>query len=215
MQTTEIRHVEVLLLQPSVVMVVVITSTGGVTKKIFPFAAPVDAKLVEWAGAYLNEQFDGVRIGARALAQRMFDPGLSPSEHGFLKAIEPALAELAVDDEQSIYVGGAGRLLAEMRWADLAEINDLMQVLEERAELLGVLREALDSDRLFLRIGSEHATPNLRGVALVAANYGLVTRSLGTVSLIGPTRMDYDSAIRSVRGAAAILSEFVESVYDG
>ena len=39
-------------------------------------------------------------------------------------------------------------------------------------------------------------------------------RNLGTVSLIGPTRMDYATAIRSVRGAAALLSEFVEQVYE-
>ena len=55
----------------------------------------------------------------------------------------------------------------------------------------------------------------MQGLSLVAANYGLVTRNLGTVSLIGPTRMDYTFAIRSVRGAAAALSEFVEDVYDG
>ena len=55
----------------------------------------------------------------------------------------------------------------------------------------------------------------MRGLAMVAANYGLLTRNLGTVSLIGPTRMDYAPAIRSVRGAAALLSEFVEDVYDG
>jgi len=76
METTEIRHVEVLLLQPEVVMVVVISSTGGVTKKIFPFPSSVDPKLIEWAREYLNEQLGGVRIGARALAQRLFDPGL-------------------------------------------------------------------------------------------------------------------------------------------
>ena len=63
LETTEIRHVEVLLLQPRVVMVVVITSTGGVTKRIFPFEQAVDAKLIEWANAYLNEQMAGVSAG--------------------------------------------------------------------------------------------------------------------------------------------------------
>ena len=64
-------------------------------------------------------------------------------------------------------------------------------------------------------IGSQTGLPEMQGLSLVAANYGLVTRNLGTVSLIGPTRMDYTFAIRSVRGAAAALSEFVEDVYDG
>ena len=93
--------------------------------------------------------------------------------------------------------------------------NQLMRALEERVGLLEVLRGALDSERLFLRIGSQTGLPEMQGLSLVAANYGLVTRNLGTVSLIGPTRMDYTFAIRSVRGAAAALSEFVEDVYDG
>ena len=92
-----------------------------------------------------------------------------------------------------------------MHFADLAEINDLVRVLEGRVGLLAMLREALDSPRPYLRIGSDHTVPYMRGLAMVAANYGLATRNLGTVSLIGPRRMDYAAAIRSVRGAAHAL----------
>jgi heat-inducible transcriptional repressor len=56
--------------------------------------------------------------------------------------------------------------------------------------------------------------PYMRGLAMVAANYGLATRNLGTVSLIGPRRMDYAVAIQSVRGAAHALSEFVTDIYE-
>lgn len=214
LETAEIRHVEVLRLQPRVVMVVVITATGGVTKRIFPFEADVDPKLAEWAGAYLNEQLTGVRLGALTLRQKLHEPGLSERERGFLDVLEPAFTELVGSGEQSIYIGGASRLMQEMRYADLAEINGLMRALEERVSLLEVLRGALDANRLYLRIGAENEMPHLRSLSLVAANYGLPARNLGTVSLIGPTRMDYATAIRSVRGAAALLSEFVEEVYE-
>jgi heat-inducible transcriptional repressor len=214
LETAEIRHVEVLPLQPRMVMVVVITSTGGVTKRMFPFEEPVDPKLIEWSNAFLNEQLDGVRLGARALRQRLVDQGLSQRELGFLAAIAPAFTDLVGDGDQSLYVGGAARLMQEMRYSDLAEINSLMLALEERAGLLHLLRGALGSDRIYVRVGSENQIPELRTLSLVAANYGLPARNLGTVSLIGPTRMDYATAIRSVRGAAALLSEFVEQVYD-
>jgi heat-inducible transcriptional repressor len=214
LETAEVRHVEVLQLQPRMVMVVVITSTGGVTKRMFPFEEPVDAKLVEWSNAYLNEQLDGLRFGARALRQRLFDPGLSPRELAFLEAIEPAFTELVGEGEQSLYVGGTARLMQEMRYADLAEINNLMLALEERAGLLQLLRGALISDRIVVRVGAENEIPELRALSMVAANYGLPARNLGTVSVIGPTRMDYATAIRSVRGAAALLSEFVEQLYE-
>src|SRR5437763_16491709 len=71
--TATIRHVEVLLLQPRVLMVVVITSTGGVTKRIFTFEDPVDAGLCAWAGEYLNERLTGVSLGARLLHSRLDD----------------------------------------------------------------------------------------------------------------------------------------------
>ena len=214
LETAEIRHVEVLRLQPRMVMVVVITSTGGVTKSMFPFEEAVDEKLIEWATAYLNEQLGGVRLGARALRQRLFEPGLGARELEFMAALEPAFTELVGSGEQTLYVGGAARLVQELRHDDLAEINDLMLALEERAGLLQLLRGALETNRLYVRVGGEEAIPQLRGLSLVAANYGLPARHLGTVSLIGPHRMDYVKAIRSVRGAAALLSDFVEQVYE-
>jgi heat-inducible transcriptional repressor len=65
-----------------------------------------------------------------------------------------------------------------------------------------------------VRVGAELEHPELSNVALVGAAYGLAHRSLGTVSLLGPVRMDYDKAIRSVHSAAAALSRFVEDVYE-
>jgi heat-inducible transcriptional repressor len=66
-----------------------------------------------------------------------------------------------------------------------------------------------------VRIGAENELPALRSLALVAAGYGLPARKLGTVSLIGPVRMDYASTIRTVREAALQLSRFIEDVYEG
>jgi heat-inducible transcriptional repressor len=88
-----------------------------------------------------------------------------------------------------------------------------MEMLERRVTLLGVLSDALAERGLYVRIGRENAAPALQGLSLVAANYGLPQRNLGTVSVIGPTRMDYAVAIRSVRAAALQLSRFVEDVY--
>src|SRR5437763_14661478 len=66
LRAATLRHVEVLLLQREVVMVVVITSTGGVTDLRYAFPAPVDPGLVPWAADYLNERLAGERLGSRA-----------------------------------------------------------------------------------------------------------------------------------------------------
>ena len=213
-RTTTIHHIEVLLLQPQVLMVVIITSTGGVSKRVFTYERPVDAGLADWAASYLNEALVGTGLGARMLRSRLTDPTLPPTERSFLEGLAPAFTELAETAEESLYVEGTARLLSEHRFQDVSQLNALLDMLERRVSLLGLLSAALDQRDLYVRIGDENEAPALRGLSLVAANYGLPQRNLGTVSVIGPTRMDYATAIGAVRTAALELSRFVEDVYD-
>jgi heat-inducible transcriptional repressor len=213
-ETSTIRHVEVLVLQPQVLMVVVITSTGGVTKRLFTFERPVDAGLAHWAASYLNERLVGLGLGARMLHQRLRDPSLPASESAFLDALAPAFTGLEYAAEGTLYVEGASRLLRLERFHDVSELNALMDMLEQRVTLLGVLSSALSQRDVLVRIGAENDAPQLRSLALVAASYGLPQRTLGTVSVIGPLRMDYGRAIRTVREVAAQLSNFISDVYD-
>jgi heat-inducible transcriptional repressor len=214
-ETSTIRHVEVLALQPQVLMVVVITSTGGVTKRMFTFPRRVDTGLADWAASYLNERLVGLGLGARMLHQRLHDPELSATETAFLEALSPVFTDLEESAQVTLYVEGAGKLLTTGRVSDVSELNLLMEMLERRVAVLGILRSALSTGHsLAVRIGAENEVPALRSLALVAASYGLPQRSLGAVSVIGPLRMDYGHAIRTVREAAAQLSRFVVDVYD-
>jgi heat-inducible transcriptional repressor len=213
-RTTTVRHVEVLLLQPQVLMVVVITSTGGVSKRVFTYERPVDAGLADWAASYLNEQLTGMGVGARMIGARLNDPGLHPTERAFIAQLAPAFTDLAETAENTLYVDGAARLLSEHRFQDVSQLNELLDALERRVSLLGVLSQALDERGIYVRIGGENEMPALRSLSLVAANYGLPQRNLGTVSVIGPTRMDYARAIMTVREAALQLSRFVEDIYE-
>jgi len=215
LETSTIRHVEVLALQPQVLMVVVITSTGGVSKRLFTFPRPVDTGLTDWAASYLNERLVGLGLGARMIHQRLHDPSLSTTEIDFLDALAPVFTELEETADATLYVEGTAKLLTIGRVTDVSELNLLMDMLERRVTLLGVLRSALTvPQNVAVRIGAENEAPALRSLALVAASYGLPQRSLGAVSVIGPLRMDYGQAIRAVREAAAQLSTFVAEVYE-
>jgi heat-inducible transcriptional repressor len=211
--TTTLRHVEVLSLQPQVLMVVVITSTGGVSKRVFTFDRPVDPGLADWAAAYLNEQLVGMSVGSRMLHAKLNSPELHPTERAFIEQLAPAFTELAITAENTLYVDGAARLLSEHRFQDVSQLNELLDALERRVSLLGVLSRALDERDIYVRIGGENEMPALRSLSMVAGNYGLPQRNLGTVSVIGPMRMDYARAIMTVREAAIQLSRFVEDIY--
>ncbi len=208
-----IRHVEVLALQPEVAMVVVITSTGGVSKLFATFERPVDPGLLSWAGEYLRERLVGYGLGARMLQQRLVDPGLSEVERGFVARLVPAFGELSADAEDELYVDGTARLFSAGQIEDAAQLQGLVGLLERRVSLLRVLRAAIGERDVYVRIGRENEIPAMRSLALVATGYGLAQRKLGAVSVIGPVRMDYAGAIATVREAAHELSRFIEATY--
>jgi heat-inducible transcriptional repressor len=212
--TARIHRVEVLLLQPTVVMVVVIASNGMVNKRVFTFAEPVDPGLVEWAGSYLNERLSGMGLGARMIADRLADPELGMTERDFIERVGGAFTDLEQRADETLYVDGAARLLSEERVAEMPGVDALVQALERRASLLHMLRSALDERSVFLWIGAENPEPELRSMSVVGANYGLGYRNLGAVGVVGPLRMDYATAIASVREAAGELSRFFEAVYE-
>jgi len=213
LNTATIKHIEVLALQPQVVMVVIITSTGGVSKMLTTFEGAVDQGLVTWAGEYLNERLVGLGLGARMLHQRLLDPSLSAIESAFLEHLIPAFGNLSGGAEDSLYVQGTGRLLSAGQIVGASQINELMSLLERRVALLRMLRAALVEPGVYVRIGHENEIPAMHSLALVATGYGMAQRKLGTVSVIGPVRMDYAGAIVTVREAANELSRFVEDAY--
>lgn len=216
--TATVRHVEVLLLQPQAVMVVVITSAGEVAKRVVAFPTPVDPGLANWAKEYLNERLAGIGLGARMLRARLEDPGHGPTERAFLDALRPAFEGLGASGEGGagggIYVSGAARLMQGSRGTEVAHLDALVEELERRATLLGILRHALGGPDVVVRIGAENPIPALRSLTVVAAGYGPPQRKLGSVSVIGPVRMDYPQAIRAVRDVAFQLSRYVEELYE-
>ncbi len=214
LRTATIRHVEVLTLQPQVLMVVVITSTGGVTKRMFTFDRPVDPGLADWAGSYLNERLVGTGLGTRRLTTRVLDPTLPQTERTFLSSLAPVFTELSETEQDGVYYDGTAHLLTVGRGGEIVELNSLVEMLERRVTMLGALQSALGDNELTVRIGAENEQPALQSLAVVAASYGLPQRTLGAVSVIGPLWMDYPQVISVVREAANQLSSFVTDVYD-
>ena len=212
--TATIKHIELLALQPQLAMVVVITSTGGVTKRLIPSQRSLDRGLVDWARSYLNEELGGMSVGARMLLGKLTDPTLPQPERDFLQTLAPAFTELEERAGDTLYVDGAARLLSEDRVQELSQLGDLMLMLERRVALLSVLRHALEEPRVVLRIGHENERRELQSLSIVATSYGVPSRHLGAVSVIGPVRMDYGKAIASVRQAADELSRFVGGLYE-
>jgi heat-inducible transcriptional repressor len=213
-----IRHVEVLQLQPTLLLVVVITAAGDIVRHLAPTERAVDPGLVEWAGEYLNEQVAGMSIGQAMLRQRLDAAELAPSERAMLALLTPAFQELH-GEGQDLVIGGSAPVLAGLG-ADVQQVVQLVAMLDERRRLLEALRPiaaplARGGGAVGVRIGEENAIPELHRLSVIGAPYGAGGRPLGMVGVIGPRALDYTLAIGLVQLAAGGLSDVADELYSG
>lgn len=212
--TSTVQRIELVPVQGNSLALVVITSTGGVTKRVLPCDRPLDPGLVAWAGSFLNDRLFGKGLGERSIRRRLEEPSLGQGEKWIVDLLAPALTSIAETGEESLFVDGASKMVEDHRLADESEIGTVVAMLERRVELLAALRAALPEPDVLVRIGQENEAPAMRSMTMVAASYGPIRRSVGTVSVLGPVRMDYATAISAVRAASAELSRLVEDAWD-
>jgi heat-inducible transcriptional repressor len=107
--------------------------------------------------------------------------------------------------DQTIYVEGAAALLEDGSGLTLQTLQALLELIEEKQRLVRLLNEYIDGPGLTVVIGAEHLDPNLRPFSLIVSTYDDGS-GIGTVGVIGPTRMRYSRAIAVVHGAAQAVS---------
>jgi len=214
LSSSTVHRVDLVMLQAQLLMLVVITSSGGISKRMLTVESQLDAGLVGWAADFLNERMSGRPFGSRMVMSRLKDPSLEAHEQGFVDLLAPFFADLADERSDEVFVDGAARLVGDQRLAGEAEIGNVIAMLERRVELLSALRAAILEPDVLVRIGAENEAPELQSMAVVAAGYGPVRKSIGTVSVMGPLRMDYALAIGAVRAASAELSRVVEDSWN-
>lgn len=153
-------------------------------------------------GRYLNPDLE-LNIAARRI--------LADYNPNAVQAVLAAIESLGRSEERGLFIKGASALLTRLDDLDSASLSVIVELFERRRWLLGLIEGALQRSNSYadvvVSIGSESGSQRLSNTSLVAATYGLDDRPYGVVSLIGPKRMDYDSAISTVRSAAETLTD--------
>ena len=161
-ETATIRHVEVLLLQPQVAMVVVITSTGGVTKRVISYDEPVDPGLVDWAASYLNEALGGLDVGSRLLQRAARRPAAlaSASARSSPRSRRPSPSSRRPPRARSSWTAPRG-CCPSTASRSCRRSASMLEVLEHRAALLGAAAPvARRAERLPAHRRGEPARPS-------------------------------------------------------
>jgi heat-inducible transcriptional repressor len=201
-----VRHVEVVALAPTRVLVVLILSTGRVEQRLAELTDPVDDDSLADLRSQLNRAATGETIAEAVAAMRTLAtevPVTAPVAEVLLEAMSDHRSD------ERIAVGGAGNLARYGESFDTA-VRPLLEALEEHVVLLKLLGEATTGDAVTVRIGAEGPYQELSATSVVATGYGPGTEALATLGIVGPTRMDYPGTMAAVRAVARYVSRILD-----
>lgn len=205
-----VKHVELVALAVDRAMVVVVTDTGRVENHVISLASLPDEVQLDQTSEMLNRMLEGVQLDAAA---RTIVDGLGrlPLElRDVAQAVAAVLAQgLSEHEAERVFLEGTSTIVDEQKFADLETVRRVIGALEHRRLLLEVLAESLSFGSVSVRIGSENAVVEMRSCAVITAPYGAEGHPIGSLGIVGPTRMDYKRTIAAVNEVSANLGRML------
>jgi heat-inducible transcriptional repressor len=195
-----VRNVQLVTLQPAVVIMVTVLSNGAVEQQVLELEHDVDDDHVRSATAALDAALRGhTLLDVPVVATT----GSAEADRLVLTARTAFLDHVATGAADPLYVGGTSRLAAEHESA-----ARLLEMLEQQVVVVSLVRNILDQG-ITVRIGSENEIDELSACSLVLAPYRVEGEVAGTVGVLGPTRMDYRQALAAVAAVSQQLGHLL------
>lgn len=206
---SRVRHLELVSLTSSRLMLVLITDTGRVEQRVVDLPNAVADEAVFDLRATLNQ-----RLRDRPLAEAPeligdLPPQVAPELRGLLSTLTAVLLEALVEKHSDrIVLGGTANLTENS--IDFPAIRPVLEALEEQVVLLRLLdQSAGSSTQVIVRIGNETQHEGLIGASVVTSGYGARGAALGAVGVLGPRRMDYPHTMARVAAVARYVGELL------
>jgi heat-inducible transcriptional repressor len=213
-----LQHIEFVNLSDNRILVVLVSNPNIVHNRIIRLRVSFTKEELERTANYLNVEFVGKNLSEiRAEILKL----MHEEKTLFDKLLQTAviLCSQSIEDEEDklgeVFVDGASNILTKRDFADLERLRDLLATIGEKSRLLEILNECVARDAsagigVQVVIGAENPTPSLQSCTLISAPYRIGNSSaVGTLSVLGPTRIEYARMISVVSYVARLLEKMM------
>lgn len=207
-----LHHVDLVPLDESHLVVIIITSTGQVAKKMVELGFKVGKQETSIIGMFLNDAIVGNDISGLDREELVSESGFRGKLREFAAiAVDAVMSCLEVVEER-VFVGGTSNIVKEMNYAGSEWAQFLLDAIEKQDFILNLLKDLVLIRRLTVRIGEENELAELKKCAFVGTSYPVSRGVCGSLGIVGPTSMDYARAIGVVEFMAENLGRILKSV---
>ncbi len=205
---SEVRHIEIVQLTGSRLMLVLITDTGRVEQRIVELPAMVSEDEVAALRNTLNAKLRDRLLAEAPQIVAELPASVPPELRGLVTTLTTVLLEVLIEKHNDrIVLGGTANLTEKT--LDFPAIRPVLEALEEQVVLLRLLDQSVSSTQVFVRIGNETEHQGLAGTSVVASSYHARGEALGAVGVLGPRRMDYAHTMARVSAVARYVGELL------
>jgi heat-inducible transcriptional repressor len=205
---SRVRHVELVQLNESRLMLVLITDTGRVEQRVVELPGAVGADAVADLRATLNSHLRDRLLAEAPEIVVALPSQAAPPLRGLLTTLTTVLLETLVEPSTDrIVLGGTANLTEHA--LDFPAIRPVLEALEEQVVLLRLLDQSVSSSQIVVRIGNENEYEGLASTSVVTTRYGAGGTPLGALGVLGPRRMDYAHTMARVAAVARYMGELL------
>jgi heat-inducible transcriptional repressor len=205
-----LRHVEFVVLEARRVLAIFVSHTGTLQSRVLHTDEELTQVDLTRMGNFLSSVLAGRTLPeVRNELLRLMTEEKAQYDRLLQRALE--LGSRTFEDSPAlpaaVYVEGAANLLAQAGARDLECMRSLFRAFEDKHHIVTLLNQCLEGEGVRVLIGSESGAPELRGMSLVAAQYGSADSPRGALGVVGPLRMEYGRSIALVDSLARAFSE--------
>ncbi|MDW7674090.1 MAG: heat-inducible transcriptional repressor HrcA [Bacillota bacterium] len=211
-----IKHVQLVPFQLQQALVLVVTESGGVVQRFMPIPEEITADDLNRISQVLNKRLQGKSVASirKDILDDIYSELVRQKKviNAMLEIVEQALTAEA---ENKVYLGGTLNILNQPEFKDVEKIKQILGILDEEEVLRNLLAPTLQSgaDGITIKIGTENKLAGISGCSIITATYSVEGQQVGTIGLLGPTRMDYAKAIAVIETMSKSLSKVLGAMY--
>ncbi len=203
------RHVEFVRLRGRQVLIIFVTSTGIVQNKLIELDESIRQQDLNIFSSYLDEELEHRTLSEvqQRLVEKMQEERLL-----FVQLMDEtcrASQDVQEREGEKVYIGGASQILESPEFANVEKMRTLFKAFEDKYKLLKLLERTVAAEGIKVFIGSENPYFEMQGCSLVVGSYKAGSKVVGTLGVIGPTRMQYKQVIHVVDYTAKLLSKLL------
>ncbi|MGV3487133.1 MAG: heat-inducible transcriptional repressor HrcA [Tuberibacillus sp.] len=212
---TKLKHMQIIMLSSETAVLIIVTNTGHVENRTITLPKGINPGDIEKLVNILNSRLNDTPLYyLKTALDREIKDVLRKSLTNYQQVMALLNDVLAYHPTDQIYFSGKTKMLAQPEFKDVDKVMPLLNILDDKAIVYDLLRPSGENG-IHIKIGHENTLTEIKDCSVITATYTIGGEHMGTVAVIGPTRMTYPKVVSLMDVVSKHLSDFLTKRYQG